>query len=173
VNNSESISITDNQNIFAPPSSWETAKRRREDLENSSSASGNGTRRIRKSSINSDVLSHDGRNSLTKETTGEHKRMQKKLRTKGSITTLCYAPIGGYELPWGIEEPKLNGHVEVPNWRFKVYTFFSLWLYNPILALGRLHKTFHFISVTRSRTVGRTPWTGDQLITRPLRVHPG
>jgi hypothetical protein len=25
-----------------------------------------------------------------------------------------------------------------------------------------------FISITRSRTVSRTPWTGDQLVTRPL-----
>jgi hypothetical protein len=28
-------------------------------------------------------------------------------------------------------------------------------------SLGRLHETFHFPSVTSSRTVGRTPWTGD------------
>jgi hypothetical protein len=48
------------------------------------------------------------------------------------------------------------------------YFFFFLWLYNPILGLGRLHETVHFISVTRSRTVGRTPWTGDQLAARPL-----
>jgi hypothetical protein len=34
--------------------------------------------------------------------------------------------------------------------------FFScLWLYSPILDLGHLHETLHFISVTRSRTVGR------------------
>jgi hypothetical protein len=48
---------------------------------------------------------------------------------------------------------------------------FSLWLYNPIQALGRLHETFRFTSVTRSRTVGRTPWTDDQLVARPLPVH--
>jgi hypothetical protein len=36
------------------------------------------------------------------------------------------------------------------------------------LGLGRLHETFRFISVTRSRTAGRTPWTGDQLIGGPL-----
>jgi hypothetical protein len=36
--------------------------------------------------------------------------------------------------------------------------------------LGRLHETFRFTSVTRSRTVGRTPWTGDQLVARPLPV---
>jgi hypothetical protein len=36
------------------------------------------------------------------------------------------------------------------------------------LGPGRLHETFRFISVTRSRTVGRTPWTGDQLVARPL-----
>jgi hypothetical protein len=54
----------------------------------------------------------------------------------------------------------------------KVWTL-SLWLYSPILGLGRLHEIFHFISVTRSRTVGRTPWTGDQLVARPLLTAPG
>jgi hypothetical protein len=48
------------------------------------------------------------------------------------------------------------------------YSFVSLWLYSPILGLGHLHETFRFISATRSRTVGRTPWTGDQLVARPL-----
>jgi hypothetical protein len=43
-----------------------------------------------------------------------------------------------------------------------------LWLYIPILGLGRLHETFRFILVTRSRTVGRIPWTGDQLVVRTL-----
>jgi hypothetical protein len=47
------------------------------------------------------------------------------------------------------------------------------WLYSPILGLGRLHETFRFISVTRSRTVGRTPWTGDQLVAWPLLTAPG
>jgi hypothetical protein len=47
------------------------------------------------------------------------------------------------------------------------------WLYSPILGLGRLHETFRFISVTRSRTVGRTPWAGDQLVARPLLPAPG
>jgi hypothetical protein len=36
------------------------------------------------------------------------------------------------------------------------------------LDLGRLHGTFRFISVARSRTVSRTPWTGDQLVARTL-----
>jgi hypothetical protein len=35
----------------------------------------------------------------------------------------------------------------------------------------RLHETFRFTSVTRSRTVGRTPWTGDQHVARPLPAH--
>jgi hypothetical protein len=48
---------------------------------------------------------------------------------------------------------------------------FSFWLYSPIQAFGRLHETFRFTSVTRSSTVGRTPWTGDQLAARPLPVH--
>jgi hypothetical protein len=36
--------------------------------------------------------------------------------------------------------------------------------------LGHLHETFCFTSVTRSRTLGRTLWMGDQLVTRPLPV---
>jgi hypothetical protein len=51
--------------------------------------------------------------------------------------------------------------------------FFSLWLYSPILGLGRIHKTFRFISVTRSRTLGRIHWTGDQLVARTLLTAPG
>jgi hypothetical protein len=54
-----------------------------------------------------------------------------------------------------------------------ILLFFSLWLYSSILGLGCLHETFHLISVTRSRTVSRTPWTGDQLVTRPLLPAPG
>jgi hypothetical protein len=46
--------------------------------------------------------------------------------------------------------------------------FFSLWLCSPNPGLGRLHETLSFTSVTRSTTVGRTPWTGDQLVARPL-----
>jgi hypothetical protein len=46
--------------------------------------------------------------------------------------------------------------------------FFPLWLYSPILGLDCLHEMFCFISVTRSRTVGRTPSTGDQLVARLL-----
>lgn len=135
VNNSENTPLIDSQNTLSPRSSWEVAKRRRRgDPENSSCTSGNGGRRKRltswTSSINSDVLSHEGRNSVTKETSGEHKRMQKKLRTKGgtkkdavlTTDTLYYTPIGESELPWGTEEPKLSGHVEVPSWRLKVYT---------------------------------------------------
>jgi hypothetical protein len=53
-----------------------------------------------------------------------------------------------------------------------MWTFFFLWLYSPILGPGRLHETFRFISVTKSRTVSRTPWTGDQLVARPLHVWP-
>jgi hypothetical protein len=55
---------------------------------------------------------------------------------------------------------------------FVAYIFF-LWLYSPILGLGRLHETFSFISVTRSRAFGRTPRTGDQLVARPLLTVPG
>jgi hypothetical protein len=37
--------------------------------------------------------------------------------------------------------------------------------------LGLLHETFRFSSVTRSNTAGRSPWTDDQLISKPLSVH--
>jgi hypothetical protein len=53
------------------------------------------------------------------------------------------------------------------------FIFVSLWLYSPILGLGRLHEIFRFILVARSRTVGRTFWTGDQLVARPLLTAPG
>lgn len=95
VNNSESTPLIDSQNTVCPRSSWEVAKRRRRvDPENISCTSGNGGRRKRltswTSSINSDVLSHEGRNSVTKETSGEHKRMQKKLRTKGFVSFFLF-----------------------------------------------------------------------------------
>jgi hypothetical protein len=50
--------------------------------------------------------------------------------------------------------------------RRTVLTFFFPLALQPNSGLGRLHETFHFTSVTRSRTVGRTPWKGDQLIAR-------
>ena len=84
-NNSETITETDTQNN-ATPRFWDITKRRRR-RESVNVLSGTTSRRKRlaswTSSVNSDVLSHDGRNSVTKETSGEHKRTQKKLRTKG------------------------------------------------------------------------------------------
>jgi hypothetical protein len=56
----------------------------------------------------------------------------------------------------GPQEKNLGGYI-----KSKVISFFVLWLCSPILGLGRLHDTFRFISVTSSRTVSRTPWTGD------------
>jgi hypothetical protein len=47
-----------------------------------------------------------------------------------------------------------------------------VWFYSLILGLGRLLETFRFISITRSRTVGSTLWTGDQLVARPLLTAP-
>jgi hypothetical protein len=46
-----------------------------------------------------------------------------------------------------------------------IYLSIYLWLYNPLLDLGRL---FSFLILY---TVGRTPWTGDQPIVRPLPTH--
>jgi hypothetical protein len=54
-----------------------------------------------------------------------------------------------------------------------IQSIFFLWLYRPTLGLGHLHETFRFISLTRFRTVGRTPWTGDQLVSRHLLTAPG
>jgi hypothetical protein len=51
--------------------------------------------------------------------------------------------------------------------------FSFLWLYSPIWGLGRLRNIFRFISVTRSRTVSRAPWTGDQLVARATLTVPG
>jgi hypothetical protein len=44
----------------------------------------------------------------------------------------------------------------------KKYLSIYLWLYNPVLDLGR------FFSFSILDTVGRTPWTGDQPVARPL-----
>jgi hypothetical protein len=40
------------------------------------------------------------------------------------------------------------------------------------LGLGHFHETFRFISVSRSRIVSSTPWTGDQFVARPLLTAP-
>jgi hypothetical protein len=48
--------------------------------------------------------------------------------------------------------------------------FFYLAL-QPNSGLSHLYETFRFTSVTTSRTVGRTPWTGDQLVARPLYLY--
>jgi hypothetical protein len=62
--------------------------------------------------------------------------------------------------------------VGAPRQKLSVTTkfYFPLAL-KPNSGLGRLHETFGFTSVTRSRTLGGTPWTGDQLVARPLPVH--
>jgi hypothetical protein len=44
-------------------------------------------------------------------------------------------------------------------------TVLLLWLYSPLLCLGR------FFSFLIRYTVGRTPWTGDQSVTRLLPTH--
>jgi hypothetical protein len=70
------------------------------------------------------------------------------------------------------EERKIAGnHFWVdPRPTVRLERFFLLWFYIPNSGLGRLHECFRFTSLTRSRTVGRTPWTGDQLVARPLPV---
>jgi hypothetical protein len=68
-------------------------------------------------------------------------------------------------------------HEHVNMWKIGIYLnsvfFFPLALH-PNAGLGRIHETFRFTSVTWSRTVGslgRTTWTGEQLVARPLPVH--
>jgi hypothetical protein len=46
-----------------------------------------------------------------------------------------------------------------------IYISLYLWLSSPLLDLGR------FFSSLILCTVGRTPWTGDQHVARPLRTH--
>jgi hypothetical protein len=46
-----------------------------------------------------------------------------------------------------------------------IYPSIYLWLYSPLLGLGR------FFSFLIFYTVGRTPWTGDQPVARPLPAH--
>jgi hypothetical protein len=46
-----------------------------------------------------------------------------------------------------------------------VCLFIYLWLYNPLSDIGR------FFSFLILYTVGRTPWTGQQAVTRPLSTH--
>jgi hypothetical protein len=57
------------------------------------------------------------------------------------------------------------------NFHFHQYLFFPPLAVQPNSGLCRPHETFRFTSVTKSRTVGRTPSTGDQLVARPLTVH--
>jgi hypothetical protein len=66
---------------------------------------------------------------------------------------------------WNWSGPRVE-EWETPTLSDPFVFFFSLAL-QPNSGLGRLHETFRFTSVTRSRT----PWTGDQLVARPLRVH--
>jgi hypothetical protein len=61
-------------------------------------------------------------------------------------------------------------HVKLYHDLIIIHSFYPLAL-QPNSGLGRFHESFRFTSVTRSRTVGRTPWTGDQLVARPLCVH--
>jgi hypothetical protein len=79
-----------------------------------------------------------------------------------------------YEYVTEIIQPYIHTYIHAPC-SFLFSFFLCLWFYSPILGLGRLHETFCFISVTRSRTVGsgRTPWAGDQLVARPLLTAPG
>jgi hypothetical protein len=46
-----------------------------------------------------------------------------------------------------------------------VYYSIYLWLYSPLLGLGRFFGFLIFY------TVGRTPWTGDQHVAGPLPAH--
>jgi hypothetical protein len=56
---------------------------------------------------------------------------------------------------------------------YYTYYIFPPVALQPNFGLGRLHETFLFISVTRSRPVSTTLWTGDQLVARTLLTAPG
>jgi hypothetical protein len=51
--------------------------------------------------------------------------------------------------------------------------FFPYGFTAKLWALAASMKRFGSISVTRSRTVGKTPWSGDQLVARTLLTAPG
>jgi hypothetical protein len=58
----------------------------------------------------------------------------------------------------------------IPIWNLtllclSIYLSIYLWLYSPLLDLGR------FFSFLIPYTDGRTPWTGDQPVARPLPAH--
>jgi hypothetical protein len=50
--------------------------------------------------------------------------------------------------------------------------FLFLWLYSPILGLAASMKLFVLFRILDLGPVSWTPWTGDQLIARLLRVYP-
>jgi hypothetical protein len=54
---------------------------------------------------------------------------------------------------------------EIIKLRFNGLGSIYLWLYSPLLGFGG------FISFLIFYTVGRTPWTGDQPVARPLPAH--
>jgi hypothetical protein len=68
---------------------------------------------------------------------------------------------GAGSCPYGNRQPTMATGTEQDN------IFFSVAL-QPNLCLGHLHETFRFISVTISRTVSSTPWTGDQLVVKSM-----
>jgi hypothetical protein len=49
--------------------------------------------------------------------------------------------------------------------------YFPIWLYSQIWALAASMKLSVSLQLLRSRTVGRTPWTSDQLVVRLLPVY--
>jgi hypothetical protein len=74
-------------------------------------------------------------------------------------------------LPQQMNENLLPLALRTIQWAWSHSVFFSFLALQSNLGLCRLHETFRFTSVTLSRTVGRTPWTRDQLVARPLPVH--
>jgi hypothetical protein len=96
--------------------------------------------------------------------------LQKRIRNIGSCITIQLFPsLSCYLQSWLTD---LNLQPDDPNSLVcSPHNFFSPLALQPNSGLGRLHETFRFTSVTGSRTVGRTPWTGYQLVARSLHVH--
>jgi hypothetical protein len=61
--------------------------------------------------------------------------------------------------------PNVNPGFSTTKLKLSIYLFIYLWLYSPSLDLGR------FFSFLILYTVGRTPWTSDQPVARPIPTY--
>jgi hypothetical protein len=76
-----------------------------------------------------------------------------------------------YKINWSVNDELPVLHEQCMRKELSVSYFSPPLALQPNSGLGHLHETFRFTSVTRSRIVGRTPWTDDQLVARPLYLY--